>query len=408
MPTDDTFEALTVVSPLVDDGEEKNQDRALWFPHAAVATVCDGTSSSPRSAEAAELVVNLSPMLFGGDIEERLRGICRLLILRRAAAQREPVKLSPGRPPAMQTLMANLARERMSSSHQTTMVSASFTVVGDQLSAEIVRCGDSALFAYSPTGELLLSSPPINAADERESHNLPTGDLNTFGPGDELLVRILGNLSNLPAIASRSGVRAQSASHWLVCVPLDRCECGNATLRSRCDTLPLMLHPGTLLLAPSYNLERHASVQDAVYRRLRFAAAIRAVQPDDPVQEAPAVVFGGKSNLTAVLPEHVLRGRWVHRTEIVPMGTHFILASDGFYGAFDSPSEQWQWLVCNRKRLSDHGSREQALQELHARLRGRDGDDDISFIWMSQFRESPHRQPDAAAALNEGGVDDVR
>lgn len=397
MPVDDTFEALAVVSPLVEDGEEKNQDRARWFPHVAVATVCDGTSSSARSAEAAQLVADLSPMLFGEDTEECLRGICRLLTLRRAAAQHRPVKLAPGLPPAMQELMSSVARERMSSSYQTTMVSASFTFVDEQVSAEIVRCGDSALFAYSPSGELLLSSPPLDAvADEREGHGSQNHDFTSFGPGDELLVKVLGTLTDHPEIASRSGVQARYASRWVVCMPLDQCERGNVTRRLKCDVAPLMLRPGTLLLTPRYNLERHAGVQDTVYRRLRFATAIRAVQPSDPVQDAPQVVFGAKSNLTAVLPEHVLSGRWVHRTETVPADTHFVLASDGFYGAFDSPGEQWKWLIRHGKRLCDHGSREQLLQKLHARLRSRDGDDDISFIWVSPSK-SPLRHETSAA-----------
>ena len=401
MSANDAFEALTVVSPLVEDGEEKNQDRARWFPDVAVATVCDGTSSSPRSAEAAELVTELSPMLFGGNAEECLRGICRLLTLHRAAAQREPLKLAPGRPPAMLDMMAELARKQMASSYQTTLVSASFTVVGDQLSAEIVRCGDSALFAYSPSGELLLSSPPINAANEHENHDSPANEDTTLGPGDELLVKVLGPLADYPDIASRSSVQARFMSRWLVCAPLDTCGRGNAARRSRCDAAPLVLRPGTMLLAPRYHLERGTNTQDAVYRRLRFAAAIRAVQPDAPIHEAREVVFGAKSNLTAVLPEHVLRGRWVHRTETVPADTRFILASDGFYGAFDSPGELWQWLVRNRSRLSDYGSREQALEELHDRLRGRDGDDDISFIWVSPTGGRRCNESDAAAVSIE-------
>ena len=45
---------ITVVSPMYDGADKKDQDRAVWFPVNQTACVCDGVTSSPFAAEAAE------------------------------------------------------------------------------------------------------------------------------------------------------------------------------------------------------------------------------------------------------------------------------------------------------------------------------------------------------------------
>ena len=78
---------LTVTSPMCFGGEDKNQDRVRWCASTRTAGICDGVTSSPFAADAAEMVAEFTPALFQGSIEDRLHAISDLLVARRLEAQ---------------------------------------------------------------------------------------------------------------------------------------------------------------------------------------------------------------------------------------------------------------------------------------------------------------------------------
>lgn len=371
---DTHFEALTIVSPARFTGEDKNQDRARWFPERLVAGVCDGPTNSPRCDEAAELITSIVPMLFTGDMPERLAGACDLLVARRQAARKAAVVLPPETMPAMKDLLTDLAHERMSAAFQTTLIALSVTVTSQDLIAQIVRCGDSALFAFSETGELLSSSPAVEQPRD-ETNTLATNGLR-YGPGCELLVKVLGRASDHALQADLHAVDLKAPSRWLVCAPLD-VACQSTTHLNKGRELPThTLTSSDLLLVPQYLVGHTANKP---YQHIPFSSSVRLAAHKPSTD---ALCFNGKSNVTHVLPDHFFRGQWVYRQEHFPLDTNFILASDGFYEAFQSAQDLWEWLRRAKIDLRKPNTREARLQSLHQRLSEHTGDDDISFVWL--------------------------
>jgi hypothetical protein len=87
--TERGYAAIVVVSPLVHGEDKKDQDRARFFEPGQSACLCDGVTSSPDSAQAAELVTSFAPTLFQGNVAERLGVLCDLLM---ALRQESPDK----------------------------------------------------------------------------------------------------------------------------------------------------------------------------------------------------------------------------------------------------------------------------------------------------------------------------
>lgn len=383
------FDALTVVSPLACGGEDKDQDRARWLPETRVASLCDGVTTSPRSGEAAELVTDLAPMLFGGDVSERLRGVCQLLISRRLEAQRERVVLPPDVPQAMQEMLAEVAREHLGKAFQTTLVAAQFTPTDDGVIAEIIRCGDSAFFAFSAAGDLLTSSPSGDfTAPSTGSDNAAQADSIPFSPGDELLVKVLGRASD-PAVRADIGqIDLKVPARWLICAPLDRCHRRPTTAQHGKESPTLWLSSSDLILVPEYLLGRVVDQDGSQYRRIGYSPTIRSTA--SPAPPVPEINFTGKGSVTDVLPDHYFTDRWIHRQDRFPPDTGFVLASDGFYESFADPQELWAWLSTNKAHLHEEDQRRELMQQLHVRLHDKRGDDDMSFVWV--FPKEPVRQ----------------
>ena len=377
----DYFNALVVISPLCLGDEAKDQDRADWSTPVAVAALSDGVTSSPHSAEAAELAVKLSPMLFQGDVEERMRVLADLLVVRRLEAQLSPVRSPAGTPRAMHTVLQEAVRERLQVAFQTTLVAAAFTPTDDGVSAALVRCGDSAFFAFSPTGELLASSLSEESQPEDEEHEADDQS-NTqrilFGPGDELLVKVLGTAADHPRFAEQVPTHPDKAHGWLVCHPVERCRSSATRLKHDRGTRPLALERDDILLVPRHYAGSVIDNLGKNYRLLHFSSVIRLGSSSTP--GVPVVSFAGKGAVTAVLPDHVRTQQWIHTRECFPADTHFVLASDGFYSSFSDPAGLWTWLQTNRSRLLDPRKRHKAMRELHTQLHAKVGDDDISFV----------------------------
>lgn len=114
-------------------------------------------------------------------------------------------------------------------------------------------------------------------------------------------------------------------------------------------------------------------------------SAVLAFDADGNLREtfprALTIPSGGRS--TQVIPDHfdALQGDGL----IIESPRHLVLATDGFYNAFEGPRQLWEWLVRHEGEIST-----QAVQTLHACLRRRRGDDDITAIWMSVEVEEAH------------------
>lgn len=388
------FQALTVVSPAAYGSEDKNQDRARWFGTVAVAAVCDGVSSSSASADAASYVSDSAPVLFQGDVQDRLGMLCDGLFIRRLEAQKRPVVIRLGTSPAMRELLAAVARERLGSAFQTTLITASFTKIEHGIRAEIIRCGDSALFAFSGSGDLLSSSPLWTRARREPPPDPALDGQIRFGPGDELSIRVLGRASELAPPVDVGSSCPKKSSDWLVCVPGDSEGQRTHVSPERGEVPALTISSGDLLLVPASFLKGSTYRGQNCNRRLRFSPAIRRAGRRLP--PLSNISFREKGVVTNVLPDHYAAGRWVHRQDLFPPNTHFVLASDGFYSAFEGPTELWTWLSKNKARLLHLDRQRKLMQGLHARLSRKSGDDDMSFVWVSP--REPVKRPLANAS----------
>ena len=409
--TNGRFHAITVRSGMRSGGEEKDQDRVSWFAPKAIAAACDGLTTSPQSAEAAEVAVMLTPVLFepNTDIEARLRVLADYLVACRLEACDAGVRAPPGSSPALQALLQEVAQENLKRSFQTTLVAAAFTRVDSEVEARVVALGDSAFFAFSPSGELLLTSLAIGRTAPAEGIEVP-GALKPgtskpwlrFGPGDELLVRALCDAAERPKLAERLRIRPGSAGRWLVCMPLDCCRRDEATACSaEADAGSLRLGPDDLLLVPRYLTEMPIDPNYTAYRRVRFSKAIRSTAMPFP----RTIDLQDKSVLTAVLPDHAYTGGWAYFRERFPQDAQFVLCTDGFYTCFRTPGELWAWLNERRDALCREETREELLAQLHRKLCERQSDDDISFVWVAAASAQETISPGAEPGQYEGDDD---
>ena len=215
------YDALTIVSPMMFGEDEKDQDRARWYRHGQIACVCDGVSSSPHSDRAAEMVVSYAPVMFDGRGPDNLRTICDLLMARRREYQQSEITFPKGISPAMRDTLQKVIWEKQAISFQTTLVAAEITCSEKAVSVHILKCGDSAFFAFSGQGELLsssLTSGPNNTAiwNKPDNRSRPFDGM-SFGPGNQILVRIEGFLSNHRELAQRTQIQDKHLRNWLVC-----------------------------------------------------------------------------------------------------------------------------------------------------------------------------------------------
>ncbi len=138
-----SFTAVTVVSPACMGEETKNQDRAHWFGPGLSASLCDGVTSSPEADDGAQLVTELSPVLFKVPPEEALRFIAHLLVTYRVTAQHQPLSTRGSKPPEMQRMLQEVIRQRRAESYQTTLVALNLVPTDEYVTARMVWCGDS-------------------------------------------------------------------------------------------------------------------------------------------------------------------------------------------------------------------------------------------------------------------------
>lgn len=279
-------EVIAVESPGKEDDEEKNQDKALFMDAAdgrsaprRYAIVCDGTSSSPYAAAAAEYVSGRVREMFQeggvGRVAESLNAM-RLALLDR------PLKPVEGQSELLRSMFEEIVRKKYRQSFQTTFAAVCLKRAGDDgaVSVKAIACGDSALFVFRGDGELVFNNLNLG------------GSLDPFKHGS----------------------------------------------------------PITRVLPDSYG--------------------------------------GDEAHVLFEFREY-------------PRDTHLLLCSDGLYDGFANFREIYDWLNEHRPELGSVESRAECLSELHRRLNGRKGDDDISFIWL---RPPDAQEEPAADAEEEAGA----
>jgi len=401
------YDAVVIVSPMCFGDESKDQDRALWFAPGQTAVVCDGVTSSPFAAEAAEIAARFSLVLFQGDVRERLRSICDFLVIRRLEAQRSGAVPPSSIPEAMRTLLDEVVKVKMAQSFQTTLVAANFTRTEAEVLVGVVQCGDSVFLAFASNGNLLASSPSVRSASDQPGksadealRDAPLRHRIRFRPGDQLLAKVLSEAADHPDWMEQAGLDPAYGKNWLACSPLDRHAGERQPPAARNDDEQVLeLGDDDVLLVPKYLVEIQADPKCPGYVMFPYSRVLKLIGAEP---SAPAVpLFEGKGSATAVLPDHVYTGEWTHFCERFPLHAHFVLASDGFYGAFPDPESLWAWLRSNEAGLHNAREQQRSLKDLHSQLHAGSGDDDISFIWVYP-REAMVAEPDADEVAPSG------
>ena len=372
------YSAITIVSPMFSNGEFKNQDRVRWFGPDQIACVCDGVTSSPYSGNGAEYVTIAMPSVFSGDIITRLEMVADILMKYRIEACAETPVISDGKySPNMQKMLLDIIRQKNTSSFQTTVIAARFSCNESYVTADIIKCGDSAFFAFSENGLLLSSSLQFN---NQPSETASNPKQMTFGPGDEILVRVEGRLSEYKELAQKSGIKPEFAKNWLVCAPVDSCKEKHSPENNLLEIKALCLNEDDKLVVPEYLYGRMLASQGKHYRILSFSSTIKALSPR--ISEISKSGFNGKGSATNVLPDHFYSGNFDLFKDSFPIGSNSVLCSDGFYSAFDDFCDLHSWLKENEQGLGNPSGREKIMAELHSKLGKKSSDDDISFIWI--------------------------
>ena len=367
------------------DGDEmKDQDRAAWSSVALTACVCDGVTSSPHSGEAAELITKLAPVILSGDIRTQLGMASNLLKIWREEGLLAGIELPANTPEQMKTMLHQAALENLKRSYQTTMIAARFIPGEDVTTVITVRCGDSIFLAYGPDGRLLTASHPdaenlTHHDSEVGPNTIERGTEITFGPGDELLAKVLCHYndhieSKIPLI-----IRSARMPNLLVCSVLDKCnEGGEDTSVSNHPMIKLRW--GDLLLVPRHLAAVADNYKKDTYIRFIYSRLIRSLKTGTTLPLP--VDFKKAGSTTAVLPDHFYTGHWTHFEDRFSLDTSYVLASDGFFSCFKDPDALWLWLRQHKQNLLTEQGQAQLMAGLHQFLRKNSSDDDISFVWV--------------------------
>lgn len=372
---DNEFDAIVVVSPMVEAGEAKNQDRAAWYARARVAAAADGVTNSPNSAKAAELATRYSPIMFEPECRTRLHSLSDLLLAYRVADQQNSRPTDVNRSCGMQDMLNEIVAQQMAASYQTTLVTVRLQLQAQAIHAELISCGDSACLVYGPDGDVRYPNREhLTNLDE----DAGTGDF-LFGPGDELLARIIIDDGERSRWLTAAGVDPRRHPAWLVCTPVEKCGLVHAARSGFGDARPLRVSRGRPLIVPRFLVGNPVDPRGA-YCRVPYSSSIRTGTVPDTRARAPS--FRGKSRVTDVLPDHFYDGRWTHFLDQFGVDSCFLLATDGLMSAFSNAAELWEWLRTNDTALRNADGRQEVMEDLHARLRASVGDDDVSFVWV--------------------------
>ena len=370
----DKFNVITVVSPSVYGGEMKDQDRAVFHYPTATACVCDGVTNSPESQKASTIITQFAPTIFNGT-SANLKTLSDLLTANRKTAIETGVTITPSIPDSMKKFLEESAQKKLKHSFQTTIVCARLFPKTNRINLKLVSCGDSGFFAFSSSGEVMMT----NLSEKNfisESNNNSDKQKIYFGPGMEVLARFEGTLSQHTKLAKH--MKISNTGNWLVCKPI--CLCGNTNISNSVQNVNISLEPDELLLVPKYLVPTPKDVNFLEFRRFYFSQIIRRIQPK--CLSNSDLTFDMQGNTTEVLPDHYYTGRYKQFDDCFPPDTYFLLCSDGFYRCFSQPGQMWKWQKKHQIQLTSKHQQKLLLDELHQQLNQKCGDDDISFIWI--------------------------
>ena len=384
------YTALTIVSPLQNGEDSKDQDRARFYESGQIACVCDGVTNSPDSEKGAELIKELIPAIFQKDIPARLEMLCDLLKAKRQESLLKEVHVSSDIPPAMHDTIKRIIHQKREFGFQSTLVAAKLTTKKNNVLAKVLKCGDSAFFAFSPVGQLLSSTLHYDNSETSNSRvkliGTPEAKAISFGPGDDILVRVEGLLSKHKTLAQNADINSEHAQNWLLCTPLDSCKSqSDPDTKNFTDLKVLRFTSKDLLLVPKYLYGRTLTSDKKIYHNLYYSSSIKPIYTG---KSATINRFSNKGSATKVLPDHFYNGNYDLYQDSFPLGTNFLLCSDGFYSCFDDWPQLWNWLSEHNNELQNEETRESVLKQLHLTLFNKCGDDDISFVWATPGKEN--------------------
>ncbi|MFC1764992.1 protein phosphatase 2C domain-containing protein [Planctomycetota bacterium] len=392
------FNAIVVVSPMIQGGTCKDQDRARWYGPGRVACVCDGVTSSPHSQKAAEIATTLAPILFNDNPKDNLKRLSDLLMaLRQECETDTEINLPAGVPESMRQILGKAMLSKRAISYQTTLVAVQLIQENQTALTRVLKCGDSGLFAFLPQGELLMSSLDLALPSHRSSEAEPRYQslasqrkTITFGPGKDILVRLEGSLSEYKGLAENAGIDTAHVNNWFVGTPIDSSPRDQKEDQIICDIPSLTLQSDDRLLLPKYLYGHQLTSDHKQYRVLQYSSAIRPVYGNKCHQVQTDLASEGAATL--VLPDHYYCGAFECYQDTFPLQTQYLLCSDGLYNAFVRWSDLYQWLTDHSIALQNADTRQEPLQQLHDRLQSTKGDDDISFVWIRPNMNQAERQ----------------
>jgi serine/threonine protein phosphatase PrpC len=176
-----THTGISAVSPGKDEEELKNQDR-LTLTEATdgknvkcqYAIVCDGVTTSPYSAAAAQYVSDQVCVLFEeGGLEQTVAALQEM----RQGLLEKPLKMDEGHSALLRSMFEEIVRQKCERSYQTTFVAVCLkrekANAEGMISIKAIGCGDSALFIFREDGELRYNNMNLSGELERFEHGSP-------------------------------------------------------------------------------------------------------------------------------------------------------------------------------------------------------------------------------------------
>jgi serine/threonine protein phosphatase PrpC len=173
--------AISIVSPGKDEEEEKNQDRLLLMEttdskntKCQLAIVCDGVTSSPNGAAAAEYISDQVHALFQeGGLERTVEALKEM----RLALLEKPLKMENGQSALLRSMFEEIVRQKYQHSYQSTFAAVCLkrdeTNSPGMISIKALGCGDAALFIFRENGELHYNNVNLDNELDRFRHSSP-------------------------------------------------------------------------------------------------------------------------------------------------------------------------------------------------------------------------------------------
>jgi len=176
--SDTTHRSVCVLSPGKEDEQQKNQDRIALKAvqeqdgsYLQFAVVCDGITTSPYAAEAAEYVVEQVESLLH---REGLKQVVDHLQNLREKLISKPIELGDQYgSELLKNIFADIVHDKYQRSYQTTFISVCLAQRDQEVSVTAAGCGDSALFIFKENGELLYNNINVATAGDPFEHNSP-------------------------------------------------------------------------------------------------------------------------------------------------------------------------------------------------------------------------------------------